>query len=320
MKMVVLDGYTLNPGDNPWDALAGLGDLVVYERSHDTEVASRCRGAEIVLTNKARITREVIEQNPSLRLIAVTATGYDCVDVAAASQAGIPVCNVPVYGTDSVAQFVFALLLELARQPALHHEAVKNGEWAKQPDWTFWKTPLMELTGKTMGIIGFGRIGRRVGGLAHAFGMQVLAHDIKAGSAPNYQPFAWAGLDEVFSRADVVTLHAYQTEENAGFINRGLMRKMKKTAFLINTSRGGLINESDLAAVLNEGLLAGAALDVVSVEPIRDDNPLWTARNLIITPHIAWAAMEARKRLMDTTVHNVKAFLNGEPQNIVNPF
>jgi glycerate dehydrogenase len=317
MKIVVLDGYTLNPGDNSWDRLAGLGELEIYDRSNEAETASRCRGAQIILTNKVRISEDIIRENKDLRLIAVTATGYDCVDMAAASRAGIPVCNVPVYGTDSVAQFVMALLLEMARQPALHNAAVRKGEWAAQPDWSFWKTPLVELTGKRMGIIGFGRIGRRVGELAHAFGMSVLANDIKPHPDPAYPEFAWAGVDEIFRESDVVTLHAYQTAENAGFIKRSLLKTMKTTAFLINTSRGGLINEHDLAEALNQGWLAGAALDVVSQEPIQDDNPLLGAKNLILTPHIAWAAMEARKRLMDTTVDNIEAFLNGKKQNLV---
>jgi glycerate dehydrogenase len=317
MKMVVLDGYTLNPGDNPWDRLYKLGELAVYERSADAEVISRCQGAEIILTNKVPITKEVITNTPSLGMIAVTATGYDCVDTKASSESNVMVCNVPVYGTDSVAQMVFALLLEMTRQPALHDEAVKEGEWFKQPDWSFWKTPIVELTAKTMGIIGFGRIGRRVGQLARAFGMSVLANDINPHSPPEYQPFAWASVEEIFMQADVISLHAFQTPNNVGFINRRLLKRMKKSAYLINTSRGGLINETDLTEALNQDWLAGAALDVVSKEPINKNSPLLSAKNIILTPHISWATTEARKRLMDTTIENIKAYLAGHNQNVV---
>ncbi len=319
MKIVVLDGYTLNPGDNPWDELAELGELEVYDRTKQTELLARAQGAQILLTNKTPIREEAIAKLPKLRFISVLATGFDVVDVKAAAQRGIPVSNVPVYGTDTVAEHVFALVLEMARRPALHDEAVKAGVWWSQPDWCFWRTPLLELAGRTMGIVGFGRIGRRVGEIAHAFGMKVAANDLQKGSDPPYQPFQWMELEELFSCSDFITLHCFQTQENAGFVNMGLLSKMKPTSFLINTSRGGLVNERDLALALERGILAGAALDVVSNEPITPENPLLRAPNVLITPHIAWATLEARKRLMRTTVENVRAFLSGKPQNVVNP-
>lgn len=318
MKIVVLDGYTLNPGDNPWDELAQLGDLEVHDRTSVEDVVPRAQGAEVLLTNKTPITGQAIARLPHLRFISVLATGYDVVDVKAAAQRGIPVSNVPVYGTDTVAEHVFALVLELARRTALHDQAVKAGGWWSQPDWCFWKVPLLELAGRTMGIVGFGRIGRRVGEIAHAFGMKVVANDTQRGSDPAYQPFEWMGLEELFGCSDFVTLHCYQRPENVGFVNMKLLSNMKPTSFLINTSRGGLVNERDLALALEKGILAGAALDVVSQEPIRPDNPLLKAPNVIITPHIAWATLEARRRLMKTTVENVKAFLAGKPQNVVN--
>lgn len=318
MRIVVLDGYTLNPGDNPWDELRRFGELIIYDRTETSQVVQRAQGAEIILTNKTPIRREAIERLPALRFISVLATGYDIVDVAAAAERGIPVSNVPVYGTDTVAEHVFALLLELARRPALHDSAVKAGEWWSQPDWCFWKVPLLELSGRTMGIVGFGRIGRRVGEIAHAFGMRVVANDPNPGEDPPYRPFEWLSLEELFSQSDFISLHCYQTPENAGFVNMALLRRMKPTAFLINTSRGGLVNEEDLAQALRMGVLAGAAVDVVSQEPIRPDNPLLKAPNTIITPHIAWATLEARRRLMHTTLENLRAFVSGRPQNVVN--
>lgn len=318
MKIVITDGYTLNPGDNPWDEIAELGDLVVYERSEPGQVIDRAKGAQIMVVNKTLIPAETLVALPELKFIAVSATGFDCVDVQVAGEQGIPVSNVPVYGTDSVAQHVIALLLEMCNQVATHDKAVKSGEWAAAPDWSFWKTPLIELRGKTMGIVGFGRIGRRVGELSHALGMSVLAHDSVEAEEPGYQPFAWAGLEKLFRTADVITLHTPLTADLVGFVNADLVRQMRPSAFLINAARGGLINDEDLARALNEGRLAGAALDVVSIEPIRQDNPLLTAKNILITPHIAWATREARKRLMNTVAENIRAFLAGTPINVVN--
>lgn len=318
MKIVVLDGYTLAADGNSWDALLPLGDVTIHDRSSAEEVAERARPATVVIANKARMTAEVIAGCPALRCIAVTGTGYDCVDVAAASRANIAVCNVPEYGTDSVAQFAFALLLELCHQVGAHSRAVTAGEWGRSPDFCFWRTPSIELAGRTMGVIGHGRIGRRVGELAHAFGMNVVAFSRSRGAAPAYQPFEWMGLDELFACADVISLHCPLSAETAGLVNRARLQLVRPHAFLINTSRGGLIVEKDLADALLESRLAGAAVDVVSIEPIRPDNPLLSARNCLITPHIAWATREARQRLLKATIANVANFLAGRPTNVVN--
>ena len=318
MEIVVIDGYTLNPGDNPWDELGELGDLTVYDRTSEDQIVERAKNAEIILTNKIPLMADTLEQLLKLRYIGVTATGYDNVDVRTASQRNIPVSNVPVYGTDSVAQFVFALLLELCHHIGRHDQAVKSGKWTKAKEFSFWETPQIELAGKKMGIVGFGRIGRRVGELAHAFGMEVLAQDIFHGDLPAYQPFTWMKIKEVFAAADVVSLHCPQTEDNFGFVNEALLDLMKPTAILINAARGGLVNEKDLTAALNSGKIAGAAVDVVSAEPIHADNPLLKARNVITTPHIAWATLAARQRLLQTSIDNVRAFLAGKPTNIVN--
>jgi glycerate dehydrogenase len=281
-------------------------------------VLARAGTAGVLITNKAPVSAEVIAQAPDLRLIAMLATGFDPVDVTAARRRGIPVANVPEYGTDSVAQLTFALLLELCNHVALHAEAVRAGEWSRAPTFSFWKVPLIEVAAKTMGVVGFGRIGRRVGEVAHAFGMGVLAHDQVQMNPPAYQPFAWADLDELFARADVISLHCPLTPENVGLVNRQRLRLVKSSAYLLNTSRGPLVAQDDLAEALNEGRLAGAGLDVVAHEPIRPDNPLLTARNCLLTPHIAWATVEARRRLLETVVANVANFLAGKPTNVVN--
>jgi glycerate dehydrogenase len=318
MKIVVLDGRTLSADDNPWAALGELGEVEIYERSCEEEVAARARGAAVLVTNKAQVRAGVIEQAPQLRLIAVTATGFDCVDAAAARRRGVAVANVPEYGTDSVAQFTFALLLELCHHVGRHAELVRGGEWGRSPDFCFWRTPQVELAGKTLGVVGFGRIGRRVGELAHAFGMDVIASGRSHCEPPSYQPFARAAPDELFARADVISLHCPLTVQTAGLVNRERLRLVKPSVLLLNTSRGGLVMEEDLAEALNQGRLAGAAVDVVSHEPIRPDNPLLTARNCLITPHIAWATREARRRLLAATVANVANFLAGRPTNVVN--
>ncbi|UCF73402.1 MAG: D-2-hydroxyacid dehydrogenase [Deltaproteobacteria bacterium] len=318
MKIVVLDGYTLNPGDNSWDAVGKLGELKVYDRTAPHELLERTREAGIILTNKMPLSAETLRQLQKLRFISVLATGYNIVDIVAAGERGIPVSNVPEYGTDSVAQFAFALLLELCHHVGIHDIAVKAGEWAASPDWSFWKTPQILLTGKTMGIVGFGRIGRRVGELAHAFGMEVLAFDPQQGDAPDYTPFHWKSQEDLFAEADVVSLHCPQTPDNRRFVNRDLISLMKKGAFFINAARGGLVNENDLAEALNTGRIAGAAIDVVSMEPMQSGNLLVTARNCLITPHIAWATLTARQKLMTATTENIKAFLSGSPINVVN--
>lgn len=318
MEIVVLDGYTLNPGDNPWDAVARLGKLKIYDRTAPHELLERAGEAEIILTNKAPIPAEALGQLPKLRFISVLATGYNIVDIVAAGERGVSVSNIPEYGTDSVAQFTLALLLELCHHVGAHDVAVKAGDWAASPDWSFWKTPQILLAGKKMGIVGFGRIGRRVGELAHAFGMEVLAFDPQQGETPAYSPFHWISQKDLFAEADVISLHCPQAPDNVGFVNRDLISLMKKDALFINAARGGLVNEKDLAEALNTGRIAGAAIDVVSIEPIQGDNPLLGAHNCLMTPHIAWATLTARQRLMKATVGNIEAFLSGRPINVVN--
>lgn len=318
LKIVILDGFTLNPGDNPWDEIEALGHVAVHDRTGPEQVVQRGQAAQILLINKCQLNAESIRNMPDLQFIAVTATGFDCVDIEAAGRQGIPVSNLPVYGTDSVAQFVIALLLEHCHHVALHDRAVKAGEWSRCRYWSFCKTPQIELRGKVMGIVGFGRIGRRVGELAHALGMEVIAHDILSGSHPGYEPFSMAGIEELFSRADVVSLHTPLTKTNKGFVNKRLLARMKPTAFLINAARGELVNPHALAEALNRGKIAGAAIDVVEREPILPEHPLLGARNLIMTPHMAWATLEARRRMIRLTAENIKAFLKGDPQNVVN--
>jgi glycerate dehydrogenase len=317
VKIVVLDGRTLAPEREAWAELEQFGELAVHDHSNADETPGRAAGAAILLTNKTALRADLLGRLPELRFISVLATGFDCVDLAAARQRGIPVSNVPEYGTDSVAQYVFALLLELCHHVALHVDAVRAGEWTNQPDFSLRKTPLVELAGKTMGIVGFGRIGRRVGDLARAFGMSVLVHDLFP-PPPGEQGVERVGLDELFSRSDVISLHCPLTDQTKGLVNRKRLALVKPGAFVINTARGPLIAEPDLAAALNAGRLAGAALDVVSAEPIRPDNPLLSARNCLVTPHIAWATSEARRRLLETTIANVAAFLAGNPRNVVN--
>jgi glycerate dehydrogenase len=319
MKIVILDSRPLTQDEAAWAPLKAVANIEVYEHSSDDQARVRARDATVLITNRVPVTADLIEHAPALRLIAVSFTGYDLVDVEAAHRRGVVVANVPEYGTYSVAQFVFALLLELCHHVGLHAEAVRAGEWERSGSFSFWKTPLIELTGKTMGIVGFGRIGRDVGELAHAFGMAVTAFDRVHSASPPYKPFGWADLDELFQRADVISLHCPLTAETAGLVNRRRLEFAKPGAFLINAARGGLMVETDLAEALNERRLAGAAVDVVSHEPIRPDNPLLGARNCLITPHIAWATTEARQRLLATTIANVVNFLNGRPTNVVHP-
>jgi glycerate dehydrogenase len=318
MRIVVLDGYTLNPGDNPWTEVEKLGECTVHDRTPEDLTIPRAREAEIVLTNKTRLTAQTLAQLPKLRYIGVLATGYNVVDVAAARQRGIPVSNISAYGTDSVAQFVFALLLEMCHHVGHHDRLVRGGRWSESVDYCFWDTPQVELAGLKMGIVGFGRIGRRTGELAHAFGMEVLAHTRTPGQPPDYRPFAWKTLEEIFAESDVISLHCPQTATNVGMVNRPLLERMKPSAMLINTARGALVNEADLAAALNEGRIAAAAADVVSVEPIDPKNPLLTARNCLLTPHMAWGTLAARRRLMAATAQNIRAFQAGKPINVVN--
>ena len=319
MKIVILDGYTENPGDLSWEKLTRFGELIVYDRTPgDTaEIIRRIGDAEIVVTNKTAIGREVLDACPSVRFIAVLATGYNVVDVKYAREKGIPVSNVPAYGTDAVGQFAIALLLEICSHVKHHSDAVHAGRWQNAQDWTFWDYPLIELAGKTMGIIGFGRIGQTTGRIAKALGMTVLAtgsRETEAGRAIAQ----YTDLDTLLRRSDVICLHCPLFPETAGIINRENIAKMKPGVILINNSRGGLVVEQDLADALNSGKVLAAGLDVVSTEPIRDDNPLLGAKNCLITPHISWAPKEARQRILDCTGENLRAFLDGTPINVVN--
>jgi glycerate dehydrogenase len=308
MKIVVLDGHTLNPGDLTWLPLQKLGSCEIYERSTADEIVPRSKGAEIILTNKVILSRGYMEAVPTLKYIGVTATGYNIVDVVAARERGIVVTNVPTYGTKSVAQMTFALLLELTQHVAHHAQTVRDGRWTRSPDFCYWDYPLIELDGLTMGIIGYGRIGQAVGELAHAFGMKVIAHTRK-------QPLEELG--PLFRQSDVISLHCPLTPETKHLVNAERLKWMKPTAFLLNTSRGPLVDEAALADALNAERIAGAGLDVLAVEPPLADNPLFTAKNCFITPHIAWATRAARSRLMDTAIENVRAFLSGKPKNVV---
>jgi glycerate dehydrogenase len=316
MKLVILDGYCLNPGDLSWDDLRRLADLDVHDRTPAHEVVARMGGAELAMTNKTPMPADVLRQLPNLKYIGVLATGYNIVDVKTARELGITVTNIPTYGTASVAQFAFALLLELCHRVGMHSEAVRAGEWTQSSDWCFWKSPLVELAGKSMGIVGFGRIGRQTARIADAMGMRVLAHDAVQKDPPAYEGFRWAELDELLAESDVVSLHCPLFPETQGLMNAERLRHMKPSAFLLNTSRGPLVVDQDLADALNTGVIAGAGLDVLSVEP-PPANPLFQARNCIITPHIAWATKEARARLMQVAVDNVQAFLKGETRNVV---
>ncbi|HKD68899.1 MAG TPA: D-2-hydroxyacid dehydrogenase [Candidatus Binataceae bacterium] len=318
MKIVVLDGYTLNPGDLSWDGLRAVGELQVFDRTANDSVLARASQAEILFTNKTPLPAQTLKQLPRLRYIGVLATGYDVVDIRAARELDIPVTNIPIYGTASVAQFTFALILELCHPPAIHAAAARAGEWSRNPDFSFWKTPLTELAGKTMGIIGLGRIGRRVAEIAVAMGLRVIAADEIKSTVPDWPGFRWCEVDELLTQADIVSLHCPLLPQTRGIINAAALARMKPTALLINTSRGPLVVDQDLADALDGGRLAGAAVDVLSVEPPAADNPLLRARNCIVTPHIAWATREARSRLLDTAVSNLRAFLEGNPVNVVN--
>jgi len=308
MNIVVLDGYTLNPGDLSWDALRELGSCEIYDRSAPDEIVPRSTSAEIVLTNKVKLNGEYMSSVPTLKYIGVTATGYNIVDVAAARERKVIVTNVPTYGTQSVAQMTFALLLELTQHVGHHARTVREGRWTRSPDFCYWDYPLIELDGLTLGIIGFGRIGKMVGQLAEAFGMKVLTYSRK-------QPVA--EMETLFRRSDIISLHCPLTPQTEHLVNEKRLAWMKPTAFLLNTSRGPLIDESALAKALNEGRIAGAGLDVLAVEPPTADNPLLRAKNCLITPHIAWATRAARSRLMEAVVENVRAYLTGESKNVV---
>jgi len=318
MKIVVLDGYTLNPGDLNWDGIEELGELVVYERTPSDLIIERSSGAEIVFTNKTPLDESFFKHNPDVKYVGVLATGYNIVDTKAARDHGVVVTNVPGYGTPSVAQMTFALILELCNRVQRHSDSVKQGKWSASPDFCYWDYPLVELNGKTIGIIGFGSIGSKVGDVASAFGMKILAADQVHTDQSYRQHFSWSDIPELLSEADIVSFHCPLTPDTIGLINAQTLALMKSTAFLINTSRGPLVVEQDLADALNQGRIAGAGLDVLGAEPPTPENPLLSARNCLITPHIAWASKEARQRLMDITENNLRLFLGGNVVNKVN--
>lgn len=319
MKCVVLDGYALNPGDISWEPLRALGELTVHDRTPPEEVLTRCQGAGVLFTNKTVLSREVLVQLPGLRYIGVLATGYNIVDVDAARDLGIVVTNVPAYGTRAVSQFVFALLLEICHHVGNHSAGVRAGEWSRNPDYSYWTSPLIELAGKTMGIIGMGQIGEATARIAQAFGMEVL------GFRPSAEPGTTAGgiryvsLDQLYAESDVISLHCPLFDGTAGMINRESLSRMKDGVILINTSRGPLVVDDDLAEALRSGKVRGAGVDVLDREPPDPRNPLLSAPNCIVTPHIAWAPLESRARLMDIAAGNLEAFLAGTPVNVVNP-
>lgn len=320
MKIVVLDGKTLNPGDLSWQAFEKFGTVEVYDRttfdaSETDLVVQRAKDAEIILTNKTPLTGKMLQQLPRLKYIGVLATGFNVVDIAAAQRLGITVTNIPTYGTNAVSQYAIALLLELCHHIGEHNRSVRNGDWANNADWCYWNYPLTELAGKTIGIIGYGRIGQKTGQIAQALGMETIAYDIK----PHVDTIArYVTLDTLFHSADVIVLHCLLTKETKKLINTDTIEKMKKSVFLINNSRGELIDQQALADALKNGQVAGAAVDVVETEPITKDNPLLGLDNCIITPHISWASHESRARLMDIAIENLEEYLENEPVNVVN--
>lgn len=318
MKIVVLDGYTENPGDLSWDGLAAYGDLTVYDRTPTDEIAARMHDVEIVLTNKTPISRQTLAACPNVRYIGVLATGYNVVDIQAAKERDIPVCNVPTYGTAAVGQFAIALLLEICHHIGAHSESVHRGDWENSADWCYWNYPLIELSGKTMGIIGYGRIGQATGRIAQAMGMNVIAVDNFHDHSLESPTMHYVELDELLAQADVISLHCPLVESTQGIICKKNIDKMKDGVIIINNSRGPLIVEADLAAALLEGKVYAAGVDVASTEPIARDNPLLDAPNCLITPHISWASKESRQRLMDIAVKNVAQFIAGAPINVVN--
>lgn len=315
MNIIVTDGYTLNPGDLSWDEIRQFGDLTIYDRTSPDLLEQRCLYADIVLTNKTPFSKSTLEKLPQLKMIGVTATGYNIIDTSTAKEKAIIVCNAPAYGTASVAQHAFALILELANQVGIHAQSVAAGKWQQSADWCFNLKPVTELFGKTLGIIGFGNIGQQTARIAAAFGMKVIYH------TPRKKENAlaeYADMETLFSSSDAISLHCPLQPDNREFVNAGLLRLMKPTAWLVNTARGQLINEQDLADALNNNIIAGAGLDVLSAEPPAAGNPLLSAKNCIITPHNAWISREARMRIMDITRNNIVSFLQGKPVNRVN--
>lgn len=317
MHSVILDGYSLNPGDLDWDGFKALGTVDVYDRTAEELVVERAKDAQYLITNKTPLSEKTLQALPSVQYIGVLATGFNVVDVGAAKRLGITVTNIPTYGTRSVAQMVFAHLLNLTQHVAEHSSSVRDGDWTSCKDFCYWNFPLVELNGLTLGLVGYGRIGQATADVGRALGMKIVAYDPYAQGTSSEKDVEFVSLQKLFSHSDVVSLHCPLTKDNTGFVNKDLLSTMKKSAFLINTSRGQLINEKDLAWALREGVLAGAGLDVVDSEPITEDNPLLHVRNCYITPHIAWATFSARKRLMDMAAQNLKAFVEGKPINVV---
>lgn len=320
MKIRILDGYALNPGDLSWEGIKSLGETKIYERIpyEESKIIEAIDDAEIIFTNKTPITREILEKVPTVKYIGVLATGYNVVDVDAAKELGIIVTNIPSYSTDSVAQMTFAFILEMCNHVGKHNEAVQKGEWSNSIDFCFWKSPLIELKGKTIGIIGFGQIGQATAKIAQAFGMKVITYSRTKRSELENESCKYVNFEDLLATSDIISLHCPMLKETEGIINKESIAKMKDGVMLVNTSRGQLIVEEDLKEALNSGKIAAAAADVVSYEPIKENNPLLKAKNCIITPHIAWAPREARQRLMDIATNNLKAFINGEPINVVN--
>ena len=318
MKIVILDGYTLNPGDLSWDELKTLGDVEIYDRTPVDKVVERAKDAEVVFTNKTPVNEEHLGELPNLKFIGVLATGYNVIDIQTAKKNGVIVSNVPGYGTASVVQMTFALLLEFCQHVQRHSDAVMEGRWASSSDFCFWDFPLVELEGKTIGIIGFGDIGKKVGDVATAFGMNIIGNSRTQTDQSHRKNFRWADVKELLEESDVISIHCPLFPETKGLINKDSLQWMKPSAFLLNTSRGPIIVDEDLADALNNEVIAGAGIDVLSMEPPSKDNPLFKAKNCLITPHISWATKEARTRLMQTTISNLKAYLGGNPINVVN--
>ncbi len=318
MKIVVLDSYALNPGDLSWDWLEKLGECHIYHRTPADKILERCEGADIVLTNKTPLTSETLSNLNNLKYIALLSTGYNIVDCEKAKEMGIPVSNIPSYSTNAVAQLTFSLILEITNAVGIHSESVRNGDWSNCPDFCYWKTPLTELCGKTLGIVGFGQIGQAVADIAEAFKMNIIAVSGHETDQSHRKNFRWVDMDMLAKSSDIISFHCPLTEKTTGLVNKAFIDRCKSGAIIINTSRGPVVNDKDLADALNSGKLGGAGLDVLTIEPPKSDNPLLTAKNCFITPHIAWAGFETRDRLMTILKENVLAYLNGMPQNVVN--
>lgn len=318
MKFVVLDSFALNPGDLSWDWLKLLGECEIYDRTPKDKILERCMGADVILTNKTPLTRETLSKLDTLKYIALLSTGYNVVDCECAKEMGVPVSNIPAYSTGAVAQLTFSLILEITNAVGIHSESVRNGEWANCPDFCYWKTPLTELCGKTLGIVGFGQIGQAVADIAEAFKMKVIAVSGHETDQSHRKNFSWTDMDTLAKSSDIISFHCPLTEKTTGLVNEEFIAKCKDGAIIINTSRGPVVDDKALADALNRGKLRAAGLDVLTVEPPEKDNPLLSAKNCFITPHIAWAGFETRERLMNILEENVKAYLNGNPQNVVN--